>query len=287
MSRPTGVAALGLAFGASVAWGGSDFLAGVASRRLGVLTVLALSQAGGLAVLLVLLAASGQPPPSAGAAVVAAGAGLAELVGFATLYRSLARGPMGLVAPLSSLGAVVPVVVALTAGERPGALTAAGLAVALGGAALVAVEPRGDGGLARLVPGAALGAASALAFGAFFVAMNSAADGGGAVWAVSVNRATSVSDLVAVVLLTGRGRAWGLRDLRAVGAVGVLDAGANALFAVALTEGLASTVSVIGSLYPVTTVLLAAVVLHERPARPQAFGVVCVLAGVALVAAGG
>src|SRR6478609_4000558 len=278
------MAALGLAFGASLAWGGSDFLAGVASRRLGVLTVLALSQAAGLAALLVLLAASGQPAPSGQAALVAAAAGAAELVGFATLYRSLARGPMGLVAPLSSLGAVVPVVVALSAGERPGAATAAGLALALAGAALVAVEPRGA--QTRLAPGAALGVISALAFGAFCVAMDRAADSGGAVWAVTANRATSVSVLVAVVLLTGRGRAWGLRDLRAAGAVGVLDAGANALFAVALTEGLASTVSVIGSLYPVTTVALAALVLHERPARPQAVGVLCVLTGVALVGAG-
>ncbi|MEP6953296.1 MAG: DMT family transporter [Solirubrobacteraceae bacterium] len=278
------MAALGLAFGASLAWGGSDFLAGVASRRLGVLTVLVLSQAAGLAALLVLLAVSAQPAPSGGAVLVAAGAGVAELVGFATLYRSLARGPMGLVAPLSSLGAVVPVVVALSVGERPGAATAAGLALALAGAALVAVEPRATG--TRLVPGAALGFASALAFGAFFVAMNSAADSGGAVWAVSVNRATSVTVLLAALLWTRPGRAWGLRDLRAAGAVGVLDAGANALFALALTEGLASTVSVIGSLYPVTTVVLAAVVLHERPARPQALGVLAVLAGVALVGAG-
>ncbi len=281
------MAALGLAVGASLAWGGSDFLAGVASRRLGVLTVLALSQAAGLAALLVLLviiAPPTQPAPSGQAALVAAAAGVAELVGFATLYRSLASGPMGLVAPLSSLGAVVPVVVALSAGERPGAVTAAGLAVALGGAAMVAVEP--GGGRTRLAPGAALGVVSALAFGAFFVAMDRAADSGGAVWAVTANRGTSVSVLVAVVLLTGRGRAWGLRDLRAAGAVGVLDAGANALFAFALTEGLASTVSVIGSLYPVTTVVLAAIVLHERPARPQAFGVLCVLVGVALVGAG-
>lgn len=281
-----GMAALGLAFGASLAWGGSDFLAGVASRRLGVLTVLVLSQAAGLAALLVLLviiAPPTQPAPSGGAALVAAGAGVAELVGFATLYRSLASGPMGLVAPLSSLGAVVPVVVALSAGERPGAATAAGLALALGGAALVAVEP--DGARTRLAPGAALGIVSALAFGVFFVAMDRAADSGGAVWAVTANRATSVSVLVALVLLTGRGRGWGLGDLRAAGAVGVLDAGANALFAFALTEGLASTVSVVGSLYPVTTVVLAAVVLHERPARPQALGVLCVLAGVALVGA--
>ncbi|MGZ6706763.1 MAG: EamA family transporter [Solirubrobacteraceae bacterium] len=278
--------ALGLAFAASLAWGGSDFLAGVASRRLGVLTVLVLSQAAGLAALLCVLAVSGQPAPPARAAAVAACAGIAELTGFATLYASLARSPMGIVAPLSSLGAVVPVVVAVSAGERPGALACAGIAVALAGAALAAREP-GEAALRGVAPGALLGLVSALAFGAFFVAMNGAADHGGAVWSVSVNRATSLAILVAAVLWRRGLSGFRLGDLRAAGAVGVLDAGANALFALALTEGLASTVSVIGSLYPVTTVLLAAVVLRERPARPQALGVLCVLAGVALVGAGG
>lgn len=279
------MAALGLAFGASLAWGGSDFIAGVASRRLGVLSVLVLSQAAGLVLLLCVLAASGQPAPPAAAAAVAAGAGLAELTGFAALYASLARGPMGIVAPLSSLGAVVPVVVAVSSGERPGALACAGIAVALAGAALAAREP-GAGTVRGVAPGAALGLLAALAFGAFFVAMNGAADQGGAVWAVSVNRAASVAVLVAAVLWRRGARGVRLGDLRTAGAAGVLDAGANALFALALTEGLASTVSVIGSLYPVTTVLLAAVVLHERPSRPQALGVLFVLVGVALVGAG-
>jgi drug/metabolite transporter (DMT)-like permease len=134
---------------------------------------------------------------------------------------------------------------------------------------------------------AALAALAALGFGAFFVAIDVAADEGGVAWAVSLTRATSFAALVVVIVVGRRGLACCAGDLRAAGAVGLLDAGANALFALALTEGLASTVSVIGSLYPVTTVVLAAVLLRERPRAAQALGVLGVLVGVGFVSAWG
>ena len=123
--------ALGLALGASIAWGGSDFLAGLVARRLPVLNLLLLSQAAGLVLLLVLLALAGQPAPPADAVLIAGGAGLAEMVGFAALYRALAIGPMSVVAPLASLAAVVPVAAGVAGGERPGPAVAAGLALAV------------------------------------------------------------------------------------------------------------------------------------------------------------
>ena len=281
--------ALGLALGASIAWGGSDFLAGLVTRRLPVLTVLVLSQAFGLVLVLTLLASTGRPAPPTGAVLAAAGAGVAEVAGFALLYRSLAVGPMSVVAPLSSLAALVPVAAAAAAGALPPPGQAAGLALALGSGVLVALEPEtaSDGTRRRIAPGAALAVAAAVCFGAYFVAIDAAADRGGVAWAVSVNRATSLTVLVAVIVL-GR-RSFGFRpaDLRAAGIVGLLDAGANALFALALTEGLASTVSVVGSLYPVTTVILAAVLLRERPRPLQALGVAGVLVGVGFVSAWG
>jgi drug/metabolite transporter (DMT)-like permease len=282
------VIALGLALGASIAWGGSDFLAGLVTRRLPVLTVLALSQAFGLILVLTLLAAVGRPAPPSSAVLAAAGAGLAEVVGFAALYRSLAVGPMSVVAPLSTLAALVPVGAAGVAGRLPAPGVAAGLALALGSGLLVGLEPDPGGGpRSRVAPGAALAVVAALSFGVFFVTIDAAANRGGVAWAVSVNRATSLTVLIAVIVL-GR-RSFGFRpaDLRAAGVVGLLDAGANALFALALTEGLASTVSVIGSLYPVTTVVLAAVLLRERPRPVQAVGVAGVLVGVGLVSAWG
>ena len=172
--------ALGLALGASIAWGGSDFLAGLVTRRLPVLTVLVLSQAAGLVLLLVLLALAGQPAPPADAVLIAAGGGLAEIAGFAALYRALAIGPMSVVAPLASLAAIVPVAAGIAAGERPGTAVAVGLALAVGCGALVAFEHDLDERRRpRIAPGAALAAFSALAFGIFFVATNAASDAGG------------------------------------------------------------------------------------------------------------
>ena len=135
------------------------------------------------------------------------------------------------------------------------------------------------------MPGAALAALAALCFGAFFVGMDSAAHEAGAVWAVALNRSTSVSVLVFAVALMRPRVGVGRTDLAAVASVGLLDAAANAMFAFALTQGLMSTVSVLGSLYPVTTVVLAAMVLDERVAPRQAAGVAIVLAGIGLVSA--
>jgi drug/metabolite transporter (DMT)-like permease len=132
--------ALGLALGASIAWGGSDFLAGLVARRLPVLTLLILSQAAGLLMLLALLAATGDPVPPPQAAFDAAAAGVAEVIGFGAFYTGLAVGPISVVAPLASLAAIVPVVVGVAGGERPGTGAAVGLTLALGCGALVAFE---------------------------------------------------------------------------------------------------------------------------------------------------
>jgi drug/metabolite transporter (DMT)-like permease len=275
--------ALGLALGASVAWGGSDFLAGLASRRRSVLDVLAASQAAGLVLMLALLAVSHRPPPGSGALLPAMAAGVADVVGFAALYRALAVGRMSVVAPLSSLAAVVPLVVALAGGERHSTGAAAGIVVALAGGVLVALDRDPQVGGRRAAPGVALAVIAALAFGGFFTAMDAAADAGGVAWAMALNRATSFALLAVVFAVARRGLRCRARELRAAGVAGALDATATAIFALALTEGLASTVSVVGSMYPVTTVALGAVVLHERPRAAQAGGVAAVLAGIGLL----
>jgi uncharacterized membrane protein len=240
--------ALGLALGASIAWGGSDFLAGLAARRLPVLTILVLSQGAGLVLLLVLLALAGQPAPPGEAVLIAAGAGLAEVLGFAALYRSLAIGPMSVVAPLASLAAVVPVAAGIAGGERPQAVAGIGLALAVGCGALVAFEHDPDRRRRRVAPGAALAAFSALAFGAFFVGTDAASEAGGVAWTVAVNRSTSFAALTLAVVVGRRGLTYQSTDLRPAAVIGLLDAGANALFALALNRGMTSTVGVIGAL---------------------------------------
>jgi drug/metabolite transporter (DMT)-like permease len=280
--------ALALALCASVAWGGSDFVAGLASRRMPLLAVLVGSQVAGLALLLALLAVTGEAPPPGGAVLAATVAGVAELLGFAALYQGLALGPMSVVAPISSAAALVPVVASLATGERPATAAVVGMGLVLLGAALACAERDADGDGARrraAVPGAALAALAALSFGAFFVAMDTAAHEAGAAWAVALNRSTSVSVLVFAVALMRPRMGFARTDLATVATIGLLDAAANAMFAFALTHGLTSTVSVLGSLYPVTTVVLAAMVLDERVAPRQAAGVAIVLAGIGLVSA--
>ena len=264
-----------LALGASVAWGGSDFAAGLASRRLPLLAVLVGSQAAGLALLLGLLAFTGEGLPAADGALAAVGAGLVVLAGFAALYKGLARGPMSVVAPISSAAAIVPVTASVAAGERPATAAALGMGLALAGAALACAERSDDSRRpGRLVPGAALALISALCFGAFFLAMDAATAADGPAWAVALNRSTSVAVLLVAVAVVRPRLSFARADLASVASVGLLDGAANALFAFALTEGLTSTVSVLGSLY-----------LDERVAPRQAAGLTTVLAGIALVSA--
>jgi len=273
--------AISLALGASLAWGASDFLGGLQSRRIPVATVLLASQALGLILVLPAALAFGGALPGAETAAWAAGAGVAELVGFAALYRGLASGSMSLIAPLSATAGVVPLLVGLASGEHLGPVQWAGVALALAGVALSATETAASG-RPRIAQGCGLALLAALGFGAFFVGMDQAADGG-AWWAAVINRCASLAALASVVAATRRRPRVPAGAGRPLLGIGVLDIAANVLFAAALTQGLAGVVSVLGSLYPVTTVVLAQLVLHERIARWQGLGVGSALAGVALL----
>jgi drug/metabolite transporter (DMT)-like permease len=277
-----GVAAVALALGASIAWGCSDFLAGVKTKRLAVLWVLLVSQATGLGLVLIAAIAAGEPLPGTPAALIAAGAGVAELIGFAALYRALAIGAMSVVAPVSATAALLPVAVGLISGEAPGTAQALGMALALAGAGLAAFEPGAAGGGRRAAAGVGLAVVAALGFGTFFVGMDLAADHG-ALWAVTLNRAAAVGVLVTVVLAARRPVPIDRRAVAPLAAVGALDIAANTMFAIALTLGIAGVVSVLGSLYPLATVVLARAVLHEQVTGSQRTGVAAALAGIGLV----
>ena len=273
--------ALALAFASSVTWGVADFLGGVKSRRLPVLNVLVASQATGLLLIALFTLVRWEAPPGGDFAAWAAASGLAGIVGLAAFYRGLAVGNMGVVAPISATAAVVPVVVGIASGDRPAAVQYAGLAMALAGVVLASREEV-SGGTAR---GAGLALVSALGFGFFFVAMDNASDADIG-WAMLVNRVTGVTLLLAAFAVLRPPVAARRADLPVLFLIGALDIGANALFGLAATEGLVSLVAVLGSLYPLTTIALAAIVLGERPHRLARVGVAVALTGVVLIAAG-
>lgn len=279
------MAALLLAFASSVTWGTGDFLGGLKSRQLPLLNVLVGTQLAGFALIGAYVLIRGEAPPAGDIFLWAPLSGLAGALGLAAFYRGLAVGNMGVVAPISSTAAVVPLVVGVAGGDRPAAVQYAGIALALVGVALASREEVGGGLRGNTARGAGLALLSALGFGLFFVGIDNASDEDVG-WAIFFNRAASVSVLIAAFAVLRPPLAARRSDLPVLALIGAFDISANAMFAVASTQGLVSLVSVLGSLYPLTTVLLAAVVLHERPHRVAQVGVGLALAGVALIAAG-
>ena len=275
--------AVALALGASISWGVADFLGGLKSRGLHVLTVLLFSQAVGMLLVAALVAGRGDGPPDARFLVFGALAGLSGLIGLAAFYRGMVVGAMSVVAPISATGAAIPVAVGLATGDRPSGIQAAGLVLALAGV-VIASREHGPAG-ARLAAGTGLALAAAAGFGGFFVGMDAASDGG-VLWALLAARTFDVALLAGAALVLRPGHRLSARDTRDIAAVGCFDVAANALFALASTEGLVSLVAVLASLYPVVTIFLARAVLGERVRASQAVGVVLALCGVAAIAGG-
>ena len=274
--------AIALALGSSVAWGTSDFLAGTRTRRMGVLSVLVLSQATSAGIVVVLTAATVAPAPAMEHLLFAALAGLTDGLMLFCLYRAMAVGNMSLVAPLAGCGAIVPLAATLAGGDALTLLQLSGVVVALCGTVIAARETAPGPAATALIAGAGLALAASLFDGVSILAMDAAVDGG-ATWAVLVDRLAALA-LLAGAAAHGRATVRGSRrDVRAVVAIGVLDVIAQLLFAVALTRGHVGVVAALGTLYPVTTVLLAGTLLREYPDRIQRVGVGACLAGVVML----
>jgi drug/metabolite transporter (DMT)-like permease len=278
------VAAALLALAGALSWGVGDFIGGLSSRRLHVLTVLAVSQAVGLAGVLLWVLVAREAWPGLSELWPAAGAGLAGAVGLAALYRGMAVGAMGIVAPISAASPVVPLAADAAQGVLPSAAQTGGIALVIAGIAVLSREPSGGAGR-RLAAGAGLALVAALGFGLFVVGLDAGADES-APWAVVAARSTSVSLAAAAALLASAGLRVPRALVPAVVAVGVFDTGANVLVAFAVTLGAAGSVAVLSALYPLATLALARIVLGERLDRWRRAGAALALGGAALVAAG-
>ena len=277
-----GLAVLAL-LGASF-WGIGDFFGGLASRRAHVLTVLALSQAAGLAGAAAWALTSGGDRPGLDELWPAAGAGACGAIGLAALYRGMAIGAMGIVAPISAASPVVPLAVDVGRGQVPSAVQWGGIAVVLGGIVLLAREPDGDG-TSRLAAGVTLAMFAALGFGLFVVGLDASSDSSVA-WTILVVRSTSTLLTLAAAVAISAPLRPPARLVPMILAVGAFDTAANVLVAFATTRGPAGIVAVLSALYPVTTVLLARALLGERLDRARRLGGALALGGAAAVAVG-
>jgi drug/metabolite transporter (DMT)-like permease len=289
MGVPTVLDTVLLALAASLCWGTADFTAGLKARTVALPTVLLLAQGVGLALSVPLVVLSGRSFPAAGPALASLGAGVAVIAGLACFYRALAAGTMSVVAPVAATGVAIPVLVGLFGGNHLAAVQAIGMLVAVLGVVLSSRHPAADRTVAgRRAHRDSIGLAviAAVAFGCYFLLAHIGTRGGVA-WLLLLANITGVAGVMAIGLLARsplRARAP-LGDLGVLTLAGVLEFAATGLYGLANRHGQLSVVAVAGSLYPVATVLLARVVLHERLIRVQALGVSLALVGVALIAA--
>jgi drug/metabolite transporter (DMT)-like permease len=276
---------LGLAVAAS--YGAADFCGGLASKRATAWSVVLAAQCVGLAGIGLLVLIDWTPAPPAADLLLGAAASCIGVIGVGLLYFGLARGPMGVVAPITGVGAaVVPVAWGLIRGERPGVVALLGVAIALVAVVLVSYAPGGEADPVRadrMTLGAAV--AAGLAFGVFFVLLSHTGDDAG-FWPIFSGRLASTAALLLALTVLARPRIPRGAAPLVIVLSGLFDVSANALFLLASREGLLSLVSVLAALYPAGTVVLARVVLDERLQRHQLAGLGAALAGVALITAG-
>jgi uncharacterized membrane protein len=270
-----------LALACALVWGAADFYGGLAARRAAALAVVATSHVVGLVLLLLLLPWLGGDPRPADLAW-GAGAGIAGGAGLALFYRALAGGVMSVVAPVTAVtAAAVPVLAGVLGGERLGAPAAAGIVLALAAVTLVSAQ----GGLCSLRAARPASVWPALVagtvFGLFFVLLDHTGEDAGLSPLIG-SRVVSVALVVCLALAGGRSLSIPRPALPMVVGVGIGDVSAGALFLLATqTGGPLAITGVLASLYPVSTVVLAQVVLRERLVATQAAGLAA--AGVAVV----
>jgi len=286
-----------LALVSALAYGLSDFVGGLVSRRVSAWSVAFLA---GISATLCTAAIALVVPGSPAAADLswAVLAGLGSGVGTGFLYRGFASGRMGVVAPVSAVGAaVVPVLVGTVTGERPSLLVWVGIVAALPGIWLVASEPADDlsrigdareeaGEVApRFAPGLMDGLVAGLAFGVLFAALGQVPDTAG-MWPLALAQAVSVPTVVLVAVMLGATWVPRGRTVHWAWLAGPLGATAAAAFLLATQRGYLTVAGVLASLYPAVTVLLAALVLRERVHRAQGVGLGLCAVAVVMVAAG-
>lgn len=269
---------LGLA--AAAAWGAGDFGGGLTSRRAPVFGVVLLSQVVGMAIALGLALVRGETVPGGTDLLLCLVAGMVGGLGITALYRGLAIGRMGIVAPVTGvLAAVIPVVGGIILEGMPVPMVLVGIGLAILAVVLVsrvADEGGGRAGLTEaLVAGVAIG---------FFGIVISGLSAGAVFSSLTVIRLVQACLVIFVVLATRSAWRPPRAAVPAILVVGVLDMAGNSFYLLAVQTGALAVASVLSALYPVATVILAAVVLHERVTRDHTVGIA--LASVAIVLIG-
>jgi uncharacterized membrane protein len=275
-----------LALLSSGLWGSADYHAGKLSKKFPAVAVLATSQAIGFITGVVLVLLSGEWRAEAfgdgGYFFAGALAGLAGYAGLISLYAALSTGRMGVVSPISSLGALIPLAYAIVIkGDQLSTIISIGVAAALIGGFL-ASGPEVSQGLPLKPVLLALSAAIFFGLALVFMAVGSQSS---ALMTMTMMRTTTLAIGLGIFARYRHIGGLGKPELPILIFIGVADFAANLLLGVATTKGLVSLAMVLGSLYPIATALLAYKFLHERLHKVQYIGIALAVVGVAIISA--
>ena len=275
-----------LALFSSVLWGSADYLAGNLSKKFKPIAVTGASQAFGLLIGVILVLVSGSYiEPNLnwdGYFLPALGAGIAGFLGLVSFYSGLSTGRMGVVSPISTLSAVIPLTFAFLSGERPTSIQILGMAVAVIGA-FCASGPEIVKGLP--VKPLLYGLGAALGFGIALALMAQGSKTSSLLTMTSM-RVASVSFCILLAIKFRSVGGFRKSNLFILAVIGTTDFAANLLLGVATTKGLISVAMVFGSLFPIVTALLAFKFLHERLHQVQYLGIFLAVTGVSLISIG-
>jgi uncharacterized membrane protein len=278
---PFGAASFGLA--SALAWGAGDYGGGLLSRRASGLGIVLVSQVVGMVIAAMIAGIKMEPwpgPSDVGWSIVS---GIAGVVGISCLYRGLAVGRMGTVAPVTAvLAAALPVLAGILLEGLPSPLVLTGIGLAVVAVVLVSRVSAGEG---RGREGMGFAITAGVALGTFNITIAQLTEG---LVFGPLTIVRGVEALFVIVVIAATRTSWRLseRVLLLVLLVGVLDMAGNAFFILARQAGQLAAAAALSSLYPVTTVILAAAFLHERITMAHALGMAAAAAAIVLITTG-
>jgi drug/metabolite transporter (DMT)-like permease len=269
-----------LALGSAASWGAADFAGGIAAKGSNAFGVVVIAHGTGLLCMLLLALLTGEPIPSRTALMWGAAAGVTGGLGLVSLYRALAIGQMGINAPVAAvITGALPVLFGIWKEGLPSVTQFIGFGVALVAIWLIAL-PNGEIGRPR---GLGLAVCAGIGFGLYLICSKQAAREA-VYWPLVVARAASLAEMFIISTLTQKGWAPAKSLLLWMVLAGIGDSGGNALFMYAVRLGRLDVATVLSSLYPASTVILARFVLNERISRLQTLGMAAALVAVPLIA---
>lgn len=268
----------------ALTWGAGDFTGGLAARKVGAFRSVFYAEVIGIALLFIAVGLTGEPMLSPRSAVFAVFAGALGSVGLMLLYHAMSIGMMSIAAPVSALlAATLPVTVGMFTEGLPKSLTLIGFGFALFAVWMVSQSAGGVKDILSHLSDLKLPLLAGIGFGCYFVLMHEATSAGGTIWPMVFSRAGGIILITSYLFITRSTWKIELSSLPIISVNGVLDLGGNLFFILAGQAGRLDVASVLSSLFPGATVVLAWIFLKERLNRNQWIGIASALIAIVLM----